>query len=383
MEEEERQAAEGYRQQRQHADAIKHGFSSLTDSEFFQWMDANPELMQGMAKAQGVHEEDALTFLEQYRKTLEQAGRGSDLDDLSARMILTSVVGEIEQACKTLNIPTRSGVVFGVAPQPGLIASQMPVMQTGVSILSFSLDFVTFCNLISKALARTIIHERVEVWDPCYDPSLIKARLISTVELRQEWSSILMNYASFQAPPRPTPTPALPAQITRIMILNAIECFSVAHEYGHHVLEHGLSSSSEDTSDHFTDEHDADIFAQGINFIIGAKEEPQNFLAISGAGGVIILGMLDLVRRTRAVLETGSDVYAPRDCHPPYVDRISEFSRLDPPGETGATFKQMRSNLAEIIEAIWEEVKPIAVSFYEEGFRPPPDRPISEGWLPT
>jgi hypothetical protein len=380
---EERNAAEQYRQDRQQVDADKYGFSAQTRQELYSWMDKNPEIVRGIVTANGVRNEDAPAFVEQYKATLEGTEQGSPLDDLNARMILARAVDGIEQVCKALNIPVRSGVVFGVAPEPGLIASQMPVMQTGTSILSFSLAFVIFCNLISKALARTVIHEAGSVVKASFDPDLIKVKLRSTVKLREEWSSIFVNYAAIQSPPPPTPAPELPAQITRIMVLKAIECFAVAHEYGHHALEHGVSHSSEDISDHFKDEHDADSFARGISIVIGMQEKPENFLAICGAGGVIILGMLDLVRRTRAVLETGSDVYTPRDRHPPYRERIAEFARLDPPGGIGVVSKEMRSNVAAIIEAIWEEVRPFAISLYEEGFRPPSDRPVSEGWLPT
>jgi hypothetical protein len=378
---EERRAAELYRQERQKADANKNDFAALTRDEMANWMDSNAELVRGVVTDIGVPDEEVSAFIEQYRAILENT-QGSPLDDLNAQMILTRAVGEIEQVCKMLNIPTRSGVAFGVAPEPCLVASQMPVMQTGTSILNFSLNFVTFCNLISKALARTVIHEAGTVWKPIYDPEPVKAQLRSTVELRGEWSGILVNCAANRTPP-PTRNPDMPAQVTRIMILKAIESFSIAHEYGHHVLEHGVSQSSEDSSDHFKDEHDADSFAQGISMITGMQEEPQNFLAICGAGGVIILGMLDLVRRTRAVLETGSAVYAPRDRHPPYLDRIAEFARLDPPWELGVMRQEMRSNVAAIVEAIWEEVEPVAISFYENGYRPPPDKPVSEGWLPT
>jgi hypothetical protein len=378
---EERSATELYRQERQKADANKNDFAALTRNEMTNWMDSNAELVRGVVTDIGVPDEEVSAFIERYRAVLEDT-QGSLLDDLNAQMILTRAVGEIEQVCKMLNIPTRSGVVFGVAPEPGLVASQMPVMQTGTSILNFSLNFVTFCNLISKALARTVIHEAEPAWKPSYDPESVKARLRSTVELRGEWSGILVNCAANRTPPR-TRNPDMPAQVTRVMILKAIESFSIAHEYGHHVLEHGVSQSSEDTSDHFKDENDADSFAQGISMVLGMQEEPQNFLAICGAGGVIILGMLDLVRRTRAVLETGSAVYAPRDRNPPYLDRIAEFARLDPPGELGVMRQGMRSNVAAIVEAIWEEVEPVAISFYENGYSPPPDKPVSEGWLPT
>ncbi|MDA9392446.1 hypothetical protein WN73_18010 [Bradyrhizobium sp. CCBAU 45394] len=386
MQDEEREAAEQYRQDRQAADAQKSGFSYPNPTDVYQWMDKNREKVLGIAIANGVSEEKAPALIELYKTTIKRTPVGSPLDDLHARTILKGIIDRVEEVCKALRVQIRSGVVFGIAPEMGVVATQTSVMMTDVSILSFSLHFVTFCNLISKVLARTLIHEpgpvspepQVKV---CFDPMQIRARLQASPELQAEWASILIHFASFGAPGRPTPAPERAGQLTRFLILKAMEEFAVAHEYGHHVLAHGLSESSEDQGNHFQDEQEADLFARVVCMVLGGQDDPFNFYASSGVGGVVMLGMLDLVRRTRATLESGNDATEPRKRHPPYPNRIAKFDSVDPPN-AAADYKQMRNDFAEIVELVWGAVKPVAISFYDSGYRPPPQRSVSEGWLP-
>ncbi|UPJ41794.1 hypothetical protein IVB40_31685 [Bradyrhizobium sp. 40] len=187
----------------------------------------------------------APALIELYKTTIKRTPVGSPLDDLHARTILKGIIDRVEEVCKALKVQIRSGVVFGIAPEMGVVATQTSVMMTDVSILSFSLHFVTFCNLISKVLARTLIHEPGHVSpEPqvkvCFDPMQIRARLQASPELQAEWASILIHFASFGAPGRTTPAPERAGQLTQFLILKAMEEFAVAHEYGHHVFAHGL-----------------------------------------------------------------------------------------------------------------------------------------------
>jgi hypothetical protein len=170
------------------------------------------------------------------------------------------------------------------------------------------------------------------------------------------------------------------------MLLRAVELFALAHEYGHHVMRHGVTDTSEDTTDHFFEEHQADIFARSASLEIGSREMPPNFYAMSGTGGVIILGALDLLRRAKAILETGNDDTNPRNRHPPFVDRIAQMALLDQhlssPGQRqGAA--TMRKCFVEIIEVIWETVRPNIVKLHAEGVRPLEGAPDPGGWLPS
>jgi hypothetical protein len=214
----------------------------------------------------------------------------------------------------------------------------------------------------------------------------VGTKLQSSPSLISEWSSILTHYAAFGwPPPKLTPPPDEIAQITRILILNAIEWFSIGHEYGHHVMKHGLSECSEATGDPFDEEHEADIFAQAISMALAARQEVPNVYASFGAGAVIILGMLELIRRTKAVLETGNDQVAPSRSHPPYADRVAVLAGMDehlPPQQRQAA-ADMRASFQQIIEKIWSEVRPIIHELHKSGVRPQPGAPDVSGWLPS
>jgi hypothetical protein len=62
---------------------------------------------------------------------------------------------------------------------------------------------------------------------------------------------------------------------------------------------------------------------------LGTRAEPPNVFAQSGVGGVVVLGMMDIVRRARSVLKTGLDVAPPSNTHPSLADRVSAFEVLD------------------------------------------------------
>jgi hypothetical protein len=259
------------------------------------------------------------------------------------------------------------------------------VLTTEVSILNVSAPFIIFCNLVSKAMARTLIHEPGKMVRVCNDPSMIKANLQSSPQLRAEWSRILVHYAAFGWPPQGlTPVPEPIAQVTRILILRAIEWFALAHEYGHHVMKHAEVASSDAQINHLDQEHEADIFAMAVSMGLGTREEVMNFYAISGVGGVIILGMLDLVRRAKATLETGVDDVAPRGTHPSFSDRIDAIA-VDQllPQRYQQPAADMRACFVTIIETIWGEAFPILRELHNRGLRPHVNVSDSGGWLPS
>lgn len=388
MADDDRDAAENYRQQRQSAIAMKIGFTPKTIQEQLQWVEDNRDLVFAIARGSGALEGGEAAVIDEYKRALLNTSQGSPLDDIHVRQILERIIGEIEEACREHRIPIRSGVVYGVAPELGLRISQSAVLKTQASIIDVSIPFITFCNLITKALARSLPQypagPQVKVSN---DPSEVRVRLQQSPDLVTEWARIFSSYAELGWPPPGghliTDTAT---QAVRYMLIRAVELFALAHEYGHHVMMHGVASaSSEETTDPFVEEHQADLFARSASIAIGLRENAPNVYAMSGAGGVIILGALDLVRRAKAVLETGNDQVPPRERHPPFSDRIAHIALLD---EHLATYQRkaavdMRRCFLEIVEVIWESVRPHLVELHSQGIRPIAGAPDPGGWLPS
>jgi hypothetical protein len=116
MVDDDKTAAEDYRHQRQSAIARKTGLTPKTAEEQFQWMEENKELVLSIARGVG----DEAAIIEEYKRALLNTSPGSKHDDINARQILERVIGEIEDACRQHQIPIRSGVVSGIAPELGL-----------------------------------------------------------------------------------------------------------------------------------------------------------------------------------------------------------------------------------------------------------------------
>lgn len=152
-----------------------------------------------------------------------------------------------------------------------------------------------------------------------------------------------------------------------------------------HILEHGVADTSQETANAFAEEHQADVLGRTVCMVIGARESPPNFYAISGAGAVIILGALDLVRRAKAVLLTGNDRSAPRKRHPPCAQRIGVIALLDeqlPSQQIRDAAETQRRCFAEIVEIIWDLIRPDLERLHREGVRPVDGAPDTGGWLP-
>lgn len=169
------------------------------------------------------------------------------------------------------------------------------------------------------------------------------------------------------------------------MLIRAVEIFALAHEYGHHAMRHGVTDSSDQVVDALVEEHQADLFARSVSMAIGSREVPPNFYAMSGTGGVIILVALELVKRAKAVLETGQDYFEPSASHPSLRDRVAHIARLDQhlPAEQRERAAEMRWCFIEIMEVIWDVVRPNIVKLHEEGVRPVKGAPDPGGWLPS
>lgn len=295
----------------------------------------------------------------------------SDIDEPFGHRIFSGLVDRVRAICADGGIPIRGGVIVGVSPTTGLHAYQNEVMLTDVSIIDFALPFVIFCNQFAILLARTLPHEltgdQVAV---SFAPELVSRSIEDSPEHFQEWVRFLTKYV-IEGWPLDLPRIDIDAEWlgTRLQILFAMEFFAVAHEYGHRVLMHGVTTSSDDGSDPIAMEHHADGFARMVSLVAGTNAEPANPLAALGGGAVQMLGALDLVRRTTHVLTPGHTQFPARETHPPTAERIKHLGTFDRfvPEDIRPQFGGMRRDLEAVVEAIWTAVEPMFLGMHHEG----------------
>jgi hypothetical protein len=67
-----------------------------------------------------------------------------------------------------------------------------------------------------------------------------------------------------------------------------------------------------------------------VSMAFGTDPASYNGFATSGAGGVLMLGAIDLVRRAGHVLSTGNTDFPPRITHPDLEARISHLATFAP-----------------------------------------------------
>lgn len=365
-----REAAEDYRRQRQHKDHGQDEFGAQVRAAFETWRERGRGQIAEMARAYAPSDEDAHALADAVLADATTEGL-SDIDEPFGHRIISGLVDRVRAICADGGIPVREGVVVGVSPTTGLHAYQNEVMLTDVSIIDFALPFVMFCNQFATLLARTLPHEVTgEQVAVSFAPEQMSQSLEDSPERFQEWGRFLAKYA-IDGWPLDLPRIDIDADRlgTRLQILFAMEFFAVAHEYGHHVLMHGVTASSDDHGDQLEMEHDADGFARMVSLVAGTNAEPANPFAASGGGAVLMLGALDLVRRTTHVLTTGNTQFPARETHPPTAERIKHLGTFDRfvPEDIRPQFGGMRRDLEAVVEAIWTRVEPMFLGMHHEG----------------
>ncbi len=204
--------------------------------------------------------------------------------------------------------------------------------------------------------------------------------------MKHYWAKIIGAYAfgsgPFNVERRLVP---YPMSITRAQLLFAMERFSLAHEYAHHIAKHGrreIIGVGEDT-DAINEEIEADLFALTLDRHIGYCDTPPNLCSAAGAAAALILKLLECVRRVRQILLTGDDTLQPQRLHPAAADRIAAFDSLDGqvPERNRQDFRKIRRDFVTIVNEVYRRLRPIYVQMHKEGIRPLDAEP--EPWLPT
>jgi hypothetical protein len=146
----------------------------------------------------------------------------------------------------------------------------------------------------------------------------------------------------------------------------AMELFALAHEYGHHRLLHGRAVVDETQTKE--EEFEADMFAlkacerveRAERYLwIAACELPNPYLS-TGAGGVLLLGSLEMFRQVKNKLFENRRF----DSHPSYAQRTSKIksrSVLEPTKLASAL--DFIASAENILRCVQLELGPVMESF--------------------
>jgi hypothetical protein len=377
-EQDERQIAEDFRRQLQ--ERALGGRTRPPNAELIRWLDENPELLEYIAHASwGAAPGTGLTP-EQFKEELAAVPLVTPHDDPFTHAVVHMFSQQIECACRELGIPLYSGVAYGSTPELEVSANKYGVHFTQASVVTLSIGFITFCNSISGLIALSLPHERHgNELRVSFAPTLVLPKIRADADLKKYWEKVLGDYAIGTGPLSGNlPLIPFPASRTRAYLLFAMERFSLAHEYGHHIWRHGKEQEAavDGNSKPFQDEFEADLFAVGIERYIGLQETPPNAFSVSGAAGALLLKFHDCVRRVRQVLLTGDDAIQSDGVHPEVRDRIEAFGARDHeiPEPQRDHLKKIRTDCITIVDEMYNLLKPIFGEMHRQGVRPLPSK---------
>ena len=223
----ERAAAEDLRRQLQ--EKFKRG-TRRTKKETLLWLDENQTKFTEIMSQTFGDQVDVQQFVDNSRRLLEEVELGNPHDNLLTHCVVDIHCKEIEEACKRLEIPMRSGVAYGSTDSFDVDAARYPVHFTEASVVSISAGFILFCSDLSKVFARSLIYKS-DGKSFSVDPSEVYAKIGGDPELKQHWTEVIGGYGYGSGPLNVTHRVVpFPASVVRQQVLWAMERFAVAHE---------------------------------------------------------------------------------------------------------------------------------------------------------
>lgn len=385
---EELAAAQDLRRQIQEKYLVGKRVPLTTAQDVPKFMTEHVDYLRKVAAGMGYEGEEASAFLRQTQDSLVELSLSSPLDEPMFHSVAATHCDDIEKVCGSLDLPLRSGVAYGAIPSIGLDVAQHPVPMTEASVVSVSKMFIPFCGIISKVLARSLPHD---VGGRATNVSFVLDRVFKNINadvtLKKYWFETIASFALFGTPTLVKPDVISgPAAITRGQVLAAMELFAFAHEYGHHIANRRLkgvaSAHTDDKMEGYSDELEADYLACVICTHVGLRQKPQNPYCLWGAGGVLVLKSLELVRRARHTLTSGAQDAPLPVGHPPVADRIAAmeaFNHMAPKNQKGPS-EELRKFFERLMDRLWTGMHPIFFRLYSGGVRPPEPGGTFEGW---
>ncbi len=234
--------------------------------------------------------------------------------------ILKHLSCPISDAIAATGATNHKKVELAIDPKVGVAASLINVIMTDEAILTVSSFLFRWCGLIARAYTRTLLVD-VNYWaGPATSINEDRLFLLKRPKIARYWSSILTSFAATGTHLTVAYQPCTKEEVYLMeQVAHSMEYFTIAHEYGHHMLNHRSVSA-----DSIEQEYAADRFALQICAML--IHEPfktiENPYLRTGAGGSLML-------RALAILNSINNGISPNkmlDTHPPTRDRIQKIT---------------------------------------------------------
>jgi hypothetical protein len=319
---------------------------------------------EAIADLYGFSPELTAKLKQQYVDDLKSAPVTSPGIDPHAEFIFANLCRRVEEACDKIEGLNARNVITGIEPRLGVFASRMGVILTNASIVTVGSQIFRFCNVVSKALAQTVLIDP-QGWDNLDDTNALRKKVCVRSDVIAYWFQIIASFSmlgtSIFVPLKVPP----PAQANlRSEILDALEIFAIAHEYAHHILKHGrLQSASSDTGKNDAARHEefeADTLAIAISQLVTGNQLNENVLMLSGVGMVVFLHTLHMLDEARHLLGLRDGEVASHGSHPSAEDRLSYVDQQEwlwP--HFDAQFRHFRRAYGNIMRIVWDELEPL------------------------
>lgn len=360
---EDRKVALDFLQQLQDRGVSKSHFEEISEAKTRKGFIDNPRILRTIVK-------------ELYGQKIDGLKEASRLFPSNEKTIFTPYIKVISDRLISV-FKRKDGLPFvppivDVIQGPILSPVHQRVLTTNTELILIPLELMLLSNLAARSIA-IILNPRKTKKGGIIVPPLSSINLSGSKQVQGLNFLAMIIYChilygeSFIVPLPPIGKRHAPL---RSLILEAIETYAIAHEYGHFMAEHAdeevsAASKIEGISHHIAVEFEADIIGQQLCRLVGSQT--NNPLLNCNIGAIILIHIGEYIRQARSIINSGRNAPV-SDTHPSPEQRIIALQNSSAENfceQIPEAIKVQQNFWNVFMENVWKELE----TFYYKGFR--------------